>query len=85
MAEHVGRLRAPALLGVGAAFAFLAGEAHQAPRWVQRSGFEWLFRMATEPRRLAKRYLTNNPAFVKAILRRPPTVVREGGSDDAHR
>lgn len=75
MAAHVDRLRATAVLGVGAAFDFLAGEVRQAPRWVQRSGFEWLFRTAVEPRRLAKRYLTNNPAFVSAILRQRPKVV----------
>jgi len=64
MAEHVDRLDAPALVGVGAAFDFHAGLKRQAPRWIQHSGFEWLFRLATEPRRLWKRYLANNPAFV---------------------
>lgn len=65
MAAHVGRLRAPVLIGVGAAFDFHAGLKRQAPRWIQRSGFEWLFRMLTEPKRLARRYLTNNPRFVR--------------------
>lgn len=68
MAAHVGRLRAPVLIGVGAAFDFHAGLKKQAPRWVQRSGFEWLFRMLTEPKRLARRYLTNNPKFVRLAL-----------------
>jgi N-acetylglucosaminyldiphosphoundecaprenol N-acetyl-beta-D-mannosaminyltransferase len=57
-------LRAPVLLGVGAAFDFHAGLKRQAPRWLQRSGFEWLFRLLTEPRRLWWRYLRNNPAFI---------------------
>jgi N-acetylglucosaminyldiphosphoundecaprenol N-acetyl-beta-D-mannosaminyltransferase len=57
-------LRAPVLLGVGAAFDFHAGLKRQAPRWLQRSGFEWLFRLLTEPRRLWRRYLRNNPAFI---------------------
>jgi len=64
MARHVGRLCAPVLIGVGAAFDFLAGVKRQAPRWMQRSGLEWLFRLGTEPRRLGPRYLVNNPRFV---------------------
>jgi N-acetylglucosaminyldiphosphoundecaprenol N-acetyl-beta-D-mannosaminyltransferase len=64
MAAHVGRLAAPVLIGVGAAFDFHAGLKAQAPRWMQRSGFEWLFRLVTEPRRLWRRYLRNNPRFV---------------------
>ena len=68
MAQHVGRLEAPALIGIGAAFDFHAGLKRQAPRWMQRSGLEWLFRLSTEPRRLGKRYLTNNPAFVWLAL-----------------
>ena len=59
--------RVPAvMLGVGAAFDFLAGTKPQAPRWMQRSGLEWLFRLGAEPRRLWRRYLSRNPRF--AIL-----------------
>jgi N-acetylglucosaminyldiphosphoundecaprenol N-acetyl-beta-D-mannosaminyltransferase len=68
MAAHVGRLNAPALLGVGAAFDFHTGRKPQAPHWMQRSGLEWLFRLMTEPRRLWKRYLINNPLFVTLVL-----------------
>jgi N-acetylglucosaminyldiphosphoundecaprenol N-acetyl-beta-D-mannosaminyltransferase len=64
MAEHIGRLQVPVMIGVGAAFDFHAGLKRQAPRWVQRAGLEWLFRLGTEPRRLWRRYLTNNPRFV---------------------
>jgi N-acetylglucosaminyldiphosphoundecaprenol N-acetyl-beta-D-mannosaminyltransferase len=63
MAAHVDRLDAPVLIGVGAAFDFHAGLKKQAPRWMQRSGLEWLFRLMTEPRRLWQRYLVNNPWF----------------------
>lgn len=52
------------MLGVGAAFDFHAGLLPQAPYWVQRSGMEWGYRLVKEPRRLWKRYLTNNPLFV---------------------
>ena len=64
MAEHVGKLHASVLVGVGAAFDFHAGLKHQAPKWMQRNGLEWLFRLGTEPRRLWRRYLMNNPRFV---------------------
>lgn len=61
---HAHRGRVPAvMLGVGAAFDFLAGSKPQAPRWMQRSGLEWIFRLATEPRRLWRRYLRHNPRF----------------------
>jgi len=72
MAAHVGRLEAPAMVGVGAAFDFHAGLVSQAPSWMQQRGLEWLYRVAKEPRRLWKRYLQNNPAFVAQILRQPP-------------
>lgn len=68
MYEHLGKLNAPVLVGVGAAFDFHAGLKKQAPRWMQRSGLEWSFRLLTEPRRLGRRYLVNNPAFVWRVL-----------------
>jgi N-acetylglucosaminyldiphosphoundecaprenol N-acetyl-beta-D-mannosaminyltransferase len=68
MARLVGRLHAPVLMGVGAAFDFHAGLKPQAPRWMQRSGLEWTFRLATEPRRLWRRYLINNPLFIWRTL-----------------
>jgi N-acetylglucosaminyldiphosphoundecaprenol N-acetyl-beta-D-mannosaminyltransferase len=75
MNAHVGRLRAPALLGVGAAFDFLTGEVRQAPRWLHNAGLEWVFRMAMEPGRLGRRYLKNNPAFIRAIVANPPRIL----------
>ena len=68
MAAHIGRVKAPAIIGVGAAFDFLTGRKRQAPRWMQRNGLEWLFRLLTEPRRLWRRYLVNNPLFVLLVL-----------------
>ena len=67
MAAHRGRVQA-VMLGVGAAFDFLAGSKRQAPRWMMRIGMEWLFRLVTEPRRLWKRYLKHNPRFVVLFL-----------------
>jgi N-acetylglucosaminyldiphosphoundecaprenol N-acetyl-beta-D-mannosaminyltransferase len=63
MAEHRGQINA-VMLGVGAAFDFLAGSKRQSPRWMQAIGLEWLFRLATEPKRLWKRYMKHNPRFV---------------------
>lgn len=62
------RLSAPLLVGVGAAFDFFTGRQKQAPRWMQRSGLEWAFRLAHEPRRLWHRYLIYNPKFVFQLL-----------------
>jgi len=56
-------------LAVGAAFDFLSGSKRQAPVWMQRSGLEWSYRLAREPRRLAKRYLWGNPTFVASVVR----------------
>jgi N-acetylglucosaminyldiphosphoundecaprenol N-acetyl-beta-D-mannosaminyltransferase len=68
MARYVGRISAPVLIGVGAAFDMHAGVKKQAPRWMQRSGLEWLFRLGAEPRRLWRRYLINNPWFAWRLL-----------------
>jgi N-acetylglucosaminyldiphosphoundecaprenol N-acetyl-beta-D-mannosaminyltransferase len=68
MAALAPRLRHGVLLGVGAAFDFHSGRIRQAPRWIQRSGFEWLWRLSREPRRLGLRYLRNNPLFVLRAL-----------------
>lgn len=68
MADHHRRLDAAVMVGVGAAFDFNAGRKSQAPRWMQRNGLEWLFRLLQEPRRLGRRYLVNNPRFVVLVL-----------------
>lgn len=62
-------LNAPLLIGVGAAFDFLSGAKPQAPKWMQQSGFEWFYRLLTEPRRLAKRYVVYNTLFVYLLIR----------------
>jgi N-acetylglucosaminyldiphosphoundecaprenol N-acetyl-beta-D-mannosaminyltransferase len=64
MAAHREQISAPVMIGIGAAFDFHAGLKPQAPLWMQRSGFEWFFRLLHEPRRLWKRYLINNPLFL---------------------
>lgn len=69
MSMYRPHLKAPLLMSVGAAFNFLSGTTPQAPKWIQRIGFEWLFRLLTEPRRLGKRYIVYNPIFIALVLR----------------
>lgn len=64
MYEHCARLRTPVMVGVGAAFDFVAGGVKQAPAWMRENGLEWLFRLSQEPRRLWRRYFINGPDFV---------------------
>src|SRR6202012_867855 len=68
MSSHRARLNAGALMGVGAAFDFHAGTVRQAPRFIRRSGFEWLYRLAAEPRRLWHRYSRGVPIFMWQVL-----------------
>lgn len=67
--ENRPRLAAGVTLTVGAAFDYLAGEAHRPPPWMTERGLEWLGRLVYEPRRLWKRYLLGNPVFLSRILR----------------
>jgi N-acetylglucosaminyldiphosphoundecaprenol N-acetyl-beta-D-mannosaminyltransferase len=67
MAEHAGKIQAPVMIGVGAAFDFLSGRKRQAPGWIQRAGLEWLFRLGSEPRRLWRRY-SEYPLFVILVV-----------------
>jgi N-acetylglucosaminyldiphosphoundecaprenol N-acetyl-beta-D-mannosaminyltransferase len=86
MAAHRGEVQA-VMLGVGAAFDFLAGRKRQAPRVLQRLGLEWLFRLVSEPRRLWRRYLYRNPRFVALfgvqLLRRRRLAGAEPTAGDA--
>jgi N-acetylglucosaminyldiphosphoundecaprenol N-acetyl-beta-D-mannosaminyltransferase len=69
MSSHLKKLKAPVLIGVGAAFDIHSGLKPQAPAWMRNSGLEWLFRLITEPKRLWKRYAINNPMFVALAAR----------------
>jgi N-acetylglucosaminyldiphosphoundecaprenol N-acetyl-beta-D-mannosaminyltransferase len=64
MADNRSRLRAPLVLGVGAAFDFHAGSVRQAPRWLRAAGGEWFFRLCTQPRRLWRRYVVQLAQFL---------------------
>ena len=60
---------APVLLCIGAAFDFVAGAKRRAPRWMRSIGMEWAFRLASEPRRLWRRYLIGNAQFLAGVVR----------------
>lgn len=68
MAANRGKLPA-VMVGVGAAFDFIARTKPQAPRMIQTAGLEWAFRLTTEPRRLWRRYLRHNPRFAVLLTR----------------
>ena len=69
IAKNKHRLPHAIYFGIGAAFAFHAGEVRQSPPALQKLGLEWAYRLAMEPRRLAKRYLTYNSLFLYHTLR----------------
>ena len=69
MANHRADVAAPVMIGVGAAFDFVAGVKPQAPRWMRHSGLEWLFRLASEPARLWRRYVIGNTLFLVLLTR----------------
>lgn len=68
MHTHARSLRANVLIGVGAAFDFVSGTKRQAPRWIQRSGLEWAFRLFQEPGRLLYRYTVQNLRFFRLVI-----------------
>lgn len=67
MAEHVGKIDAAALIGVGAAFDFHSGRVKWAPEWMRKMGIEWAYRLAHEPERMWRRNL-NSPVFIARVL-----------------
>lgn len=64
MARYCSRFQVPLLVGVGAAFDYHTGRVQDSPGWIKRSGLQWLHRLIQDPRRLWRRYLRNNPAFI---------------------
>lgn len=81
MAEFVERLHVPMLVGVGAAFDYHTGKIRDCPQWIKRAGLQWLHRLAQDPKRLWKRYLRNNPAFVWRLIWSRPVTARPRAVD----
>lgn len=79
-AEELAVLTGRTVIAVGAAFDFLAGTVVEAPKWIQDSGLEWLFRLASDPRRLWRRYLFGNATFLRVAA---GTLFRGLGSREA--
>jgi len=68
MAQYVRRFNVPLLVGVGAAFDYHTGRIRDCSPWIKRAGLQWLHRLMQDPKRLWKRYLLNNPAFIFRII-----------------
>ena len=68
MYHHRNKLNVPVMIGVGAAFDFIAGTKQQAPLWMRQAGLEWFFRLCCEPGRLWKRYLIGNAKFIYFLI-----------------
>ncbi len=62
-------IRIPFIMGVGGSFDVIAGKTKRAPVWMQKAGLEWLYRVAQEPRRMWKRYLVGNSAFIYLVIK----------------
>ena len=78
--NHRDRLRVPVVVGVGAAFRFLSGGVKRAPEWIGNHGFEWLWRLAAEPRKLWRRDLIDGPRFLVYALVQSLRTRRASGS-----
>ena len=90
MEQYIKRLQVPLLVGVGAAFDYHTGRIRDCPEWVKRSGLQWLHRLMQDPKRLWRRYLHNNPAFLWHIacqisgVRRYPLGIEANAPDMSH-
>ena len=69
LADNLLNLDASVCIGVGALFDYLSGKIKRAPKWIRDAGFEWIFRLLIEPKRLWKRYLIGNPKFILRIYK----------------
>ena len=79
--EHLEKIHANIFIGIGAAFDFIAGTIKRAPKWMQDSGLEWLFRLSQDPARLWKRYLVYNTKYLIKII---PDIIRYRISNSAN-
>ena len=57
------------MIGIGAVFEWVAGTKYKAPEWIANLGFEWVFRLFQEPKRLFKRYLIDNILFIIYLIK----------------
>jgi N-acetylglucosaminyldiphosphoundecaprenol N-acetyl-beta-D-mannosaminyltransferase len=67
--RHLPALGVPVSIGVGVSFEFVSGDVRRAPRWMQRAGLEWTWRLAMEPRKLWRRYLVEDTRFLRLVAR----------------
>jgi len=82
VARRIGDIGIPVVMGVGGSLDIMAGITTRAPRWMQRLGLEWLYRLILEPKRMWRRYLFGNPEFLAITLRE--TVRCRGDRNQPH-
>jgi N-acetylglucosaminyldiphosphoundecaprenol N-acetyl-beta-D-mannosaminyltransferase len=83
MARYLPRIETRMMVGVGAAFDYHTGRIHDSAEWVKRAGLQWLHRLLQDPRRLWKRYLRNNPAFIFRITCQMLSLDRASAGNDS--
>lgn len=66
--RHLHKMQVPVNIGIGASFEYVAGQTARAPRWMQRAGLEWLYRIAENPRRYWKRYIVDDLVFFPLVM-----------------
>lgn len=81
--NHQRELGVPVSMGVGAALDFLSGKVRRAPRWVQRCGLEWVWRLVQEPRRLWRRYLVRDMMIIRLVIRELIHLRRSSSAEDS--
>jgi len=69
LSKYLDYMNVPFVMGVGGSFDVVAGLAKRAPKWMQDSGLEWLYRLIQEPRRMWKRYLIGNSVFIWYVIK----------------
>jgi N-acetylglucosaminyldiphosphoundecaprenol N-acetyl-beta-D-mannosaminyltransferase len=85
IANNLEKLAVPVCVQVGASLDFVAGRVKRSPKWMQKTGLEWVYRMAQEPRRLVGRYLANLRFLLKAIFAAKFRRERRGNNNGSHR
>ena len=83
MQEVRDRLPGISVVGIGAVFDVVAGNTKNAPEWMQSAGLHWLYRLISEPRRLWRRYIFNNPAYLVLLSKQLVTHRLRGSQRDS--
>jgi N-acetylglucosaminyldiphosphoundecaprenol N-acetyl-beta-D-mannosaminyltransferase len=81
ISEHRAQLQTPVAVGAGAAFKFVSGDVNRGPSWLRNMGFEWLWRLIGEPKRIWRRVLIDAPQFIGLVGLEISGLKKFGGPD----